>query len=245
MFFGNPFYYYFILGLQAICVIHCLRMGRERGWIWFIVFVPFIGSVAYIFTEIFSRKELLNVGSGLGTVINAPRRIKKLEQQLRFSDTFNNRVALADAYLAAGQKEKAIELYESSLTGAFTENEYVLKQLILAYFEAQRYADVIPTARKIYKLPQFARSKAHILYAMALEKTGNTEQAEIEFQQMKGRFANFEARYQYAMLLTRTGRGAEATKIFADIVEEASQLTPRERRASSTWFALAKEELRK
>ena len=245
MFFDSPNYYYIIVGLQALCVIHCLKMGRERGWIWFIVFVPFIGSVAYIFMEIFSRRDLQNVGSGLGSVINAPWKIKKLEQQLRFSDTFNNRVALADTYLAAGQKEKAIALYESSLTGAFTENEYVLKQLISAYFEAQRFADVVAIAKKIYTLPQFARSKAHILYAMALEKTGETTQAEKEFQQMRGRFANFEARYQYGMLLTRTSRGADAKKIFADMVEEASQLTPRERRAASTWFSLVKEELRK
>ena len=244
MFFGNA-YYYFILGLQALCIIHCLRMGRERGWIWFIVLVPFIGSVAYIFTEIFSRGHLQNVGKGLGSVINASGSIRKLEQQLRFSDTFNNRVALADAYLGTGQKEKAIQLYESSLTGAFTENEYVLKQLILAYFEAQRFTDVVAVAKKIYALPQFARSKAHILYAMALEKTGNPGQAEKEYQLMRGRFANFEARYQYAMLLSRIGRAAEAKKIFSDIVEEASQLTARERSVGREWFVLAKDELRK
>ena len=231
MFFGGG-NYYIVLGLDIVCVIHCLRKGRENGWIWFIVFVPYIGSIAYIFTEIFSKRDLQNVGAGLGAVITSPGRIKKLETQLRFSDTFNNRVALADAYLSAGQKEKAIELYESSLTGAFTENEYVLKQLVVAYFEAGRYKNVIPTAKKIYNLPQFPRSRPHILYAMALEKTGNSQQAEKEFQQMKGRFANFEARYQYGMLLERTGRGVEARKIFADIADEYTQLTSRERRAA-------------
>jgi hypothetical protein len=245
MFFGNPNYYYIIVGLQAACVIHCLLKGRERGWIWFIVFVPVIGSIAYIFVEIFSRADLQNVTAGLGEVISSPGRIRKLEQQLRFSDTFNNRVALADAYLSAGQKDKAIALYESSLTGAFTENEYVLKKLIIGYFEAGRYNDILPIAKKIYKLPEFARSKSHILYAMALEKTGNGSQAEKEFQFMKGRFANFEARYQYAMFLVRAGRGAEARKIFGEMVEEAPQLTSRERRAGRAWFALAKEELKK
>jgi hypothetical protein len=245
MFFGNPNYYYFIMGLQAVCVIHCLRKGRETGWIWFIIFVPVIGSIAYIFVEIFNRRDLTGVGAGLGKVINSSGRIRKLEQQLRFSDTFNNRVALADALLAGGQKEKAVAMYESSLTGAFTENEYVLKQLVTAYFEAGRYNDVITVAKKIYQLPQFTRSHAHVLYAMALETTGNINLAEKEFQVMKGRFANFEARYQYGMLLKRSGRGTEATKIFAEMVEESTQLTSQERRAGRDWFALAKAALRK
>jgi hypothetical protein len=245
MFFGNPNYYYFVMGLQALCVIHCLRKGREAGWIWFIVFVPIIGSIAYIAVEIINRRNLQDVGAGIGSVIASPGKVKKLEKQLHFSDTFNNRVALADAYLAAGQKQPAIDMYESSLTGAFTENEYVLKQLILAYFEAGQYDRVIPIAKKLYSLPAFARSKAHVLYAMSLEKTGNNEQAEKEYQQMKGRFSNFEARYQYGMFLQRTGRNTEAGKIFKDMTEEATQLTSMERRAGREWFALAKEELRK
>lgn len=245
MFYGNNPYYYFIIGLQALCVIHCLRKGRENGWIWFIIFVPFIGSVAYIFTEIFSRRDLQNVGDGLGAVVFSAGRIKKLEQQLKFSDTFNNRVALADAYLGTGQVDKAIHLYESSLTGAFTENEYVLKQLIVAYYNTQRYNDVLPIARKIYRLPQFARSRAHILYAVSLDKTGNTAQAEQEFLQMKGRFDNFEARSQYALLLERTGRLQEAKKIWNELLEEESQLTSRERRAARTWFSQAREALKR
>jgi len=73
--------------------------------------------------------------SGVGTLINPTGRIKKLEANLRFSDTFNNRIALADACLEKGFTDRAIELYESSLAGNFTENEYVLSKLIIAYFQ--------------------------------------------------------------------------------------------------------------
>ena len=96
------------------------------------------------------------------------------------------------------------------MEGNFEENEHVLNQLIIAYFQAKRFEEIIPLAKKIYNRPQFARSKAHILYAMALEQTGNSEMAEAEFKMMKARFSNFESRYQYGLFLQRAGQHKKA-----------------------------------
>lgn len=245
MLFGNPYFYAINIVALTICIIHCLKTRRDSGWIYFMLFIPYIGWIAYLATQILSHRDLQKVQGGIGAVLNPAGSIKKLQQKLRFSDTFNNRVALADAYLAAGNRERAVSMYESSLTGAFTENEYVLGQLTVAYFEAGRYTDVVTNARKIYKLPQFARSRAHILYAMALEKTGDIINAENEFKMMKGRFANFEARYQYGQLLLRAGRTAEAKQLYTEVAEEYKQLSSREKRAAREWFNLAKDELKK
>src|SRR5690349_17937233 len=151
------YYYYIPIALQAICVIHCMRRGNQNKWIWIIVFLPVVGSLIYIFSEMITRREIDNVTSGVGSVFNPGGSVKKLEEQLRFSDTFHNRVALADAYLAAGETNDAIALYEQSLTGVFTENEHVIKQLIIAYANVGRHADIIPLAKKIYASPQFAK----------------------------------------------------------------------------------------
>jgi len=243
--FANNYYYYITIALQAICVIHCIRKHNENKWIWIIIFLPVIGCIAYIFDEMFSKNDLKNVQSGVGSVIYPAGKIKKLEKQLEFADTFSNRVSLADAYLASGKTDRAIELYESSLTGAFTENEHVLTQLITAYFEVQRYAEIIPIAKKLYKTPQFQRSRAHMLYAMALEKTGSTAAAESEFKLMKGRYAYFEPRYQYGLFLQRNGRNEEAKQVFSEMADEASYLGAREKKYSRTWIVKAKDELRK
>ncbi len=55
MFFDNTYYYYIVIGLQAVCVIHALRKNLHQKWIWLIVFLPVIGSLIYIFTEMFNR----------------------------------------------------------------------------------------------------------------------------------------------------------------------------------------------
>lgn len=239
---GN--YYYIIIILQAICVIHCLKKGNEQKWIWLIVFLPLIGCVAYIFTEMFSGNEIQNVQAGVSTIVNPAGKIRKLEKQLQFSDTFNNRILLADAYLAAGTTDKAIELYENSLTGNFSENEYVIAQLIVAYGIKKNYVPILSLAQKIYNLPQFARSKAHIAYALSLEHTGNKAQAEKEYGSMKARFSNFEARYQYGLFLIRDNRPGEARQLFKTIAEEEQQLSSRERKHNRTFISLAKEELK-
>jgi hypothetical protein len=242
-FFGN-YFYYITIGLQAICAVHCLRKGTQQKWIWLIIFLPIAGSLIYIFSQMFTRSTASQVQAGLGMLASTATRIKKLEDNVKFADTFSNKVQLADAYLASDQTEKAVDLYEGCLTGVFAENEHVLLQLIDAYSRLQEYPNVITAARKIYHLPQFARSRAHMLYAMALEATGDAAAAETEFKKMSARFSNFESRYQYGQFLLRHHREAEACSLYRSMVEEASQLSPRERSAYRKWFNLAKDSLK-
>jgi hypothetical protein len=247
MFPSIPGYFYYIsIALQAICVLHCIRRGTQQKWIWLIVFVPYIGSIAYFFSEILPRRSMGNFQEGLGSLLVSPAaRIQRLENNLHFTNTFNNRVLLANAYMATGRKAEAIELYEGSLMGAFEENEYVISRLISAYFETERYPELVQMAKKIYRQPQFARSEAHLLYARALDRMGDKVAAEQEFRKMKGRFTDFEARYQYGLFLRRAGREEEYRVVLEDIVKESTHLSSRERRFHHTWIQKSKEELKK
>ncbi len=243
--FISSYYYYIPICLQAYCAIHCIRRGNQNKWIWIIVFLPLVGSLIYIYSEILSNRSIRKPQIDISSVINPGGKIRKLEEELKFTDTFNNKIRLADAYLAAGYTDKAIELYESGLTGAFAENEYAIAQLATAYFEQERYEEVITTLKKIYKTPQFPRSKAHLLFAKALENTDNNELAENEFKAMKGRYSNFEQRYEYGLFLLRADRSDDARQIFEQIQEEAPHLSNMEKRASRTWLAKSRDELNK
>jgi hypothetical protein len=246
MLFGGGSYYYLILILEAFCIIHCLRRGTQQKWLWMLIILPVIGCFIYIYTEILTNRSALRMPKvDVGAVLNPGVKLKRLEDELRFSDTFANKIKLADAYLEAGFTDKAADLYQTSLTGAFAENEHVLAQLIVAYSEQGRYAEIIPIAKKLYKLPQFPRSKAHIGYAIALENTGQVDLAEAEFKAMKGRYSYFGPRYEYGMFLVRQGRDEDAYQIFTDILNEVPQLSAMERKASKVWFAKAKDELKK
>jgi len=245
MFFGGGYFYYITIALQAYCAYHSYSRGTLGRWIWIIVFLPVIGSLIYVYSEILNNRSFRKPAIDMGAVFNPGGKIKKLEDELRFTDTFTNKVKLADAYLEAGLTDKAIALYTSSLTGAFSENEHVIAQLMIAYFQIEQYEKVIPLAKKIYKLPQFARSKAHIAYAKSLEYTGNTEQAENEFKAMKGRYSYFGPRYEYGLFLMRTDRNEEAFDVFTEMLNEEKHLGSTERKSNRVWFSKAKDELRK
>ena len=238
-FFSGQFYIITVI-LQAICVIHCLKNKTSNSWIWLIIFLPLIGCLIYFFSEILTRSQVRNFQSGLGEMISPSGSIKKLEDNLRFSDTFQNRVSLAEAYLLNSRYEKAIELYESSLNGVFSENEYVLSQLVLAYKQQKRYSDIIHCAEKLYYRPQFQRSKAHIFYAVALAETEMNEKAEKEFLKMNMRFSNFEARFYFSQFLESHDRKEEAKNILLDIVDEFPRLSHVERKENREWFNKAK-----
>ena len=223
-------------------MIHCIKNRSQTYWFFLIIFLPIVGCIAYIFLEMLKGKSVTDVNIS-GIFASRPS-INRLEDNLRFSDTFSNRVALADAYLLNGEKTKAIQLYESSLTGAFEENEYVHNQLIVAYSETRQYDKVVTMAKKLYNVPTFPRSRAHLLYTIALENIGRASDAEKEFLKMQSRFSFYEARYQYGLFLIRSDRKSEAINLFESMLEESSHLSPRERRHANTHLRLVKEELK-
>lgn len=243
MFFSGNYPYYLTIGLQIICVIHCLKRGKQ-GWIWLIVFLPIVGSIAYIVMEMLPSSRIRAPRVDVGAIVNPGGKIKKLEESLRFTDTFNNRVLLADAYMQAGQTDKAVELYEGSLTGAFAENEHVIAQLMIAYYYLGRYTEAIKLAGKIYRQPQFARSQAHLFYALSLESAGQQEKAEAEFKAMQGRYSYYEQRYNYGMFLLRAGRNEDAEKVFTNMLNEEPQLSSMERKNARVWCNKARTELK-
>jgi len=243
MFFFNPNFYYVSIVLQAICVYHCIRHGNQNKWIWLIVFLPFVGCLIYFFSEIVNNRNIGSIQSGFGELINPSGSVRKLEENLRFSDTFANRIALADAYLAAGLTDKAIDLYENSLKGAFAENEHVLAQLVVAYNQKKEYNRLIGVAEKMKGLPQFNYSRCHVLYANALAHAGFKEKGEQEFKTMNSKYSHYEGRYTYALFLEAEQREEEAHTILSGIVSEAKHLSPQEKRYYRHWLQKAKKEL--
>lgn len=229
-------YYYVVLILQGICVFHSIRMGNQQKWIWIIIFLPLIGSIAYIFTEIVKKQHVNAIQTDVVKLVNPSGRIRDLEKKFKFSDTFANRVALADAYLQNRAYDKAIEMYEPALAGTFSDNEHVIKKLMQAYYEVGRYQDVIRLAPKVSHDISFSKSKSNLYYAFALEQAGRNDLAEKEYKAMNHRYSNYEARYYYGDFLVRNDKKTEAAQLFQDIYNEAEHMSRSEKGHSKVWI---------
>ncbi len=233
-------YYYIVLIIQGLCVFHSVKRGTQSKWLWLIVFLPVIGSLIYVFTEIIQKRHISGVQSSIQNIANPSGKINELEKRFKFSDTFTNRVALADAYLENGLNEKAIELYEPALSGVFNDNEHVVKQLIIAYYNLQHYSKVAAIAPKVLKSFEFSKSRANLLYALSLIEIGDMINAEKELNAMNHRFSNYEARYYYGDFLLKQKRKEEAALVFHEIVDESQHLSRKEKGNSTTWIDKSK-----
>ena len=81
--------------------------------------------------NVFQKRDLVKVQENIATTINPTKKIRDLEKKFKFSTTFENQVALADAYLEAGMYTKAIQNYEASLKDVFKKDFYVISKLFV------------------------------------------------------------------------------------------------------------------
>ena len=124
--------------LQLALIIHCIKTNRPFYWIYLIIFIPYVGGVAYLIVELLpalvNSRQLRQTGQSIARAFNPSHEIQKLQEQLENQDTVSNRTALAQAYIEARQYDKAVPLLQSCLTGPFADDRATLLLLARALF---------------------------------------------------------------------------------------------------------------
>lgn len=236
-------YYYLVIILQVACVIHALKTGR-REWLYFIVFVPLIGVIVYFVREILPEMTSGDFGENLLRMIWPNGRIKEWERKVRMSDTVTNKLQLADAYAQQKQYDKAIALTQEC-ANSFTKDPGILLQLARLQFLNGAYVESISNFDKVnaFKGVRMSKAEDELLYAQALEFTGQPSKAEEAYQKIIQVHHSLEAMYYYGLLLKKQGRTEEAKAQFRRTAEEID-LHPRYiRRTIRKWVWLSKKEL--
>lgn len=136
--------------LQLALIIHCIKTNKPFYWIYLIIFIPYVGGVAYLLVELLpallNSRQLRQTGQSIVRTFNPSVTIKKLEEQLENQDTVSNRTALAQAYIEAQQYDKAVPLLRSCLSGPFADDRATLLLLVQALFADGQTADNTQTA---------------------------------------------------------------------------------------------------
>ncbi|MDF3027668.1 MAG: hypothetical protein K0S23_1975 [Fluviicola sp.] len=228
--------YFISLILQGFCVFHCMRKGHSNQWLWLIIFLPFIGSLIYLFTIVLTRDKLNSVTSNVNTVVRPHGNLKQLERNLKFSDTFQNRMSLANYYQALGRDEEALALYEQNRHGLFANEPELITAMMRSNYAVNEYEKVNDLAKLVNKHPNFIRSQAHLSYARSLEKLGKYKEAETEYEQFNTRYADFEGKYTYACFLENQQRFMEATQLLDSAIDESRNMGYRGKRNHIFWI---------
>ncbi|TSE03970.1 hypothetical protein [Aquimarina algiphila] len=215
--------YFLIIALQGFCVYHAIKNKSNYYWFFVIMLLPVLGGIIYLFTQVFNKKDLDVVQNEIFSVVNPTKKIKDLQKQLDFADTFQNRVNLADALLEAGDYTYAIQEYE---TAHSTNNDAgVLKKLIEGYYQIKNYEKIISNAEKITDRSDFKGSRSQFLYGLALEECQQSEKAEEHLRQIDQRYSNYQERYTLAQFLLEKGKTEDAKEILFEILTEAQHMS--------------------
>ncbi|WP_341215923.1 hypothetical protein [uncultured Wocania sp.] len=217
--------YYLIIALQVFCVYHLYKNRRPYYWIFVIIFLSLIGCIIYLITQVYNKRDAEKITSEITHIINPTKKINDLEKQLQFSESYQNRVNLADAYLEIKDYNSAIPHYLEALEGNMQNDFYVIIQLIKAYFNIENYKNVVLYAEKIKEHSEFKKSKSQFLYGLALEKLGEFEAAETNLRAIDIRYSFYNERLVLAKFLISRQKEAEAKDILEEIQTESQHMT--------------------
>ncbi|MDX6746596.1 hypothetical protein SHK09_07315 [Polaribacter sp. PL03] len=216
-------YYYFILGLQAYCLYHAYKNRSSYYWFFIIFFIPLLGCIVYLITQVINKKDVNSITEEITNIVNPTKKINNLQQELTFSNTFQNKINLADAYHQNKDFNNAILNYEAALEGNFKEEPYTLNKLITCYFEVQNFEKVIQYSEKINLEKDF--KETFYLYGLALEQKGFVEKAENMLLKIDKRYSNYEQRLELSNFYIRNNKKEKAKELLQEIVSELKSMS--------------------
>lgn len=223
-------YYYLIIALQAYCLYH-LYTNRNAYYWWFVIlFLGPLGCAIYLITQVYNKHDAEKITDNLVHVINPTKKVRDLEKRLEFSESYQNRIDLADAYLEIKDYNNAITHYLEALEDQTQNDFYATKQLIEAYFNTENYDKVLFYAEKIKNHPEYKKSRTQFLYGLALEGVGKIEEAETNLRQIDVRYSLYEERLILAKFLLSIKKTEDAKEILNEISTESSHMTKTNKR---------------
>jgi hypothetical protein len=231
---------------KVACIVHVLRTNRAMQWIWLIIIFPFGGPLIYFVMEVLP--DLKRGRGGLGANIRLPQNpekaIKRLTEELEFTNTVEKRVQLAHAFAAAGRFDEAIDTISACLRGVFQDDAVLTFERAKLYVAAGKAQEALADLAALDRLKsKHARYERQLLAARCYERLGQIEAARAGYEQAVLLSVGEEARCGYAQLLAAHGEPETARKLFDEILRNAKHGGGAYRRANQEWIKQAKTQL--
>ncbi len=232
-----------ILGILHIAVaiffaVHALRTGRNMMWLFALLAFPFLGSVVYFFAEFLPGMRHSTVARKSARVVTSlvdPQRELR-EAQLAFerTPTVDNRSRLAEALLARGDFDAAIEQFQACASGPYARDVKFRRGLARAQLAAGQHAAAADTLERLFAdSPSEAGGAAALWLAQALVEVDETR-ALAAFEQAASVHDTTETQSAYGLYLARLGRDTQARAMLEGVLHNARVGTSSSRELNRT-----------
>jgi hypothetical protein len=220
-----------ILGILHIAIavffaIHALRTGRNMVWLFALLMFPFLGSLVYFFAEYLpgmrhsavARKSVRAVGA----LVDPNRALRDAQLAFERTPTVDNRSRLAEALLARGDFDAAIEHYRACASGPYVQDAKFRRGLARAQLAGGRPAEAADTLTRLFADdPSQSRGEASLWLAQALAQTGDEADAVAAFEQAREAHPSTQTDCAYGLYLARIGRGEAARPLLERVLHNA------------------------
>lgn len=230
--------------VQVVLIIHCVKTGRNQIWIWVLALLSIPGAIAYIAVELLpdllgSRRTKRAVRD-VKAVLDPERVLREAERVALVSGDVASRQRYAEELSKQGRHAEAASVYRTLLTGLYATDPGLMQGLARAQFES---ADAVGAKATLEALiaanPSFKSAEGHLLFARAVEATGDADKALEEYRVLADYFPGGEAAVRYARLLSQQGRADDARRVLRELVDRMTLAPPHVRKAQQAWLAEA------
>jgi len=234
--------------IQAACIVHVIKTGRNQLWIWAIALLPVVGWLAYCVVEMvpamFGGRTARRAKAGMQRMIDPDRDLRRAAVEVQVSGNVDARRRLAEELFERGQYDAAIEMYEAGLKGIFEHDPTLLLGMARALFAKRDHAGARAALERLSSQnPDFKSMDAQLLYARTLEAQDALDEAEHQYASIAPAYPGAEAKLRYGLLLKRRGKIEEAQRQLKDLLDGAQLGPPHYRKAQAEWLERARREL--
>jgi len=225
-----------IVIVQVYCLYHAYKNRADQRWFWFIIIFPLLGCIVYLYYHFYNKRNVAALSEGLKGIVNSNHEVEKLEKELKLTESYTNKMKLANKYLEMQRTDDAIGLFESCLQESQQNKVYIYLPLMEAYYNKKEYQKVTELGSQLENNKEINKSRAKIYLAWSWYHLEKVDDAHRAFKDTDLRFSNYWHRLQYVKFLQKTEQFEDARAILEELHGEFEVMTPPERKQNKQAF---------
>ena len=214
------------IGLHVIIAlffaVHAVRSGQNNYWLFILFAFPLLGSVVYFFAIFLPNSRLQRHARQLANsavkALDPTREVREAQAAYDYSPTAQNEIRLAQAKLAVGDAQAALQHFEAAMKGPFATDQDIRWGAAQAAFHAGQPQVALKYLQTIAQTDVHYRAEpVGLLIAKSYAAMGDDDMARKSFDFARELSGGFDVIAEYAIWAAERGDWATANRLKADV----------------------------
>lgn len=231
------------LAFAIFFAVHAVRTGRPNWWLFVLLSFPMLGSIVYFFSEYMGDMRHTRHGrkaiKAVTNIIDPHRELREATIEFDRTPTAYNRARLAQALLAKGEVQQAIDHYKVAASGPYAKDVSFLRGLGTAQLIGQHHADAVTTFETLFEAhPDQKTGQAALMHAEALAGAKRPE-ARAAFEAVIAADSTIEVQVKYGLYLLERGEKSAGHTALENALKDVKRGNRHSRDMNHEWIDAA------